>query len=124
MVANEPIRKPAPVTENKIIFDLDSTSELFTPSFEEEVEAAAAVQEVSEASQTKINERRERLRRLSLDANTDAAIKEKLEVPAYLRRNVQLENVVPSAEQQISRFNLNDDNELLGDNRFLHDNVD
>jgi cell division protein FtsZ len=124
LVANEPVRKPAPVTENKIIFDLDSTSELFTPTFEEEVVAATAVQEVSEASQNKINERRERLRRLSLDANTDAAIKEKLEVPAYLRRNVQLENVVPSAEQQISRFNLNDDNELLGDNRFLHDNVD
>jgi cell division protein FtsZ len=32
--------------------------------------------------------------------------------------------VVPSNERNISRFNLSDDNELLGDNRFLHDNVD
>ncbi|MBC3538676.1 cell division protein FtsZ [Rufibacter sediminis] len=127
LVANEPVRKPAPVAENnnRIVFDLDSDSGLVSPSYEEEaVSTPEPVQENRDPQQNRMDERRERLRRLSADAYSDASIKEKLEVPAYLRRNVQLENVVPSAEQKISRFNLNDDNELLGDNRFLHDNVD
>jgi cell division protein FtsZ len=73
--------------------------------------------------ETEAQKRRERLRRLSSEISNDA-IKEKLEVPAYLRRNVALENVAHSSERNISRFSLNDDNEILGDNRFLHDNVD
>jgi len=68
-------------------------------------------------------ERRRRLQSLS-NGLTNDAIKDQLETPAYLRRQVKLENVTPSNEQSISRFNLSDDNELLGDNRFLHDNVD
>jgi cell division protein FtsZ len=68
-------------------------------------------------------ERRRRLQELS-NGLTNDAIKDQLDTPAYLRRQVKLENVVPSSEQNISRFNLSDDNELLGDNRFLHDNVD
>lgn len=55
--------------------------------------------------------------------NTDK-FREKLEVPAYLRRNVRLSEPPHSSESQVSRFNLNDDNEILGNNRFLHDNVD
>ncbi len=71
-------------------------------------------------------ERRRRLQQLSQthsqglppDATTH------LDTPAYLRRGQKLEPVAPSGAEQISRFNLSDDNELLGDNRFLHDNVD
>ncbi|RNI29268.1 cell division protein FtsZ [Rufibacter latericius] len=126
LVANEPVRKPAPVTENnnRIVFDLDSETGMVSPSYEEEVVVTPEPIQERDPQQNRMDERRERLRRLSADTYSDASIKEKLEVPAYLRRNVQLENVVPSAEQKISRFNLNDDNELLGDNRFLHDNVD
>lgn len=43
---------------------------------------------------------------------------------AYLRRGVKMENVPHSSEPFISRYNLNDDNNLLGNNKFLHDNVD
>ncbi|MBX9853430.1 MAG: cell division protein FtsZ, partial [Cytophagaceae bacterium] len=50
--------------------------------------------------------------------------KEKLEVPAYLRKNVNLQDYPHSSERNISRFNLNDENEILGNNKFLHDNVD
>ena len=67
-------------------------------------------------------ERRRRLMELSSGLPPDAVTQ--LETPAYLRRHVKLETVVPSSAQNISRFNLSDDNELLGDNRFLHDNVD
>ena len=67
-------------------------------------------------------ERRRRLQELSHGLPPDAVTQ--YDAPAYLRRQVKLETVVPSSEQNISRFNLSDDNELLGDNRFLHDNVD
>jgi cell division protein FtsZ len=43
---------------------------------------------------------------------------------AYLRRGVKMENVPHSSESHISRYSLNDDNNLLGNNKFLHDNVD
>lgn len=50
--------------------------------------------------------------------------KERLEKPAYQRKKVEFKPVPESSERKISRYNLNDDNELLGDNKFLHDNVD
>lgn len=50
--------------------------------------------------------------------------KEMQEVPAYIRRQIKLESVPPSNESRVSRFNLNDDNQILGNNKFLHDNVD
>jgi cell division protein FtsZ len=46
------------------------------------------------------------------------------DTPAYLRKGKGLEDVPHSAERNISRFNLNEDNEILGNNKFLHDNVD
>ncbi|WP_046246946.1 cell division protein FtsZ [Hymenobacter terrenus] len=67
-------------------------------------------------------ERRRRLQELSNGLPPEAVAQ--YDTPAYLRRQVKLENVEPSSAQNISRFNLSDDNELLGDNRFLHDNVD
>lgn len=50
--------------------------------------------------------------------------KEKWDVPAYERKKVSLQKVPHSSERNISRFNLNDDNQIVGNNRFLHDNVD
>ena len=50
--------------------------------------------------------------------------KEMWDKPAYMRKNVTLNNVPHSAEQNVSRYNLNDDNYILGNNKFLHDNVD
>lgn len=117
-----PTRKP--VEPAKIIFDLESQHEVFTPE-PEPVEALhnASVEEEPSDLQQKSIDRRERLRRMSSEI-TNEAIKEKLEVPAYLRRNVALENVPHSSNRNISRFNLSDDSDILGDNKFLHDNVD
>ncbi|MEQ8880074.1 MAG: cell division protein FtsZ, partial [Cyclobacteriaceae bacterium] len=50
--------------------------------------------------------------------------KEKFDVPAFERKKVTLQKVPHSAERNISKFNLTDDNQLLGNNRYLHDNVD
>ncbi len=47
-----------------------------------------------------------------------------LESPAFKRRNVQLMSVPPSSDSNVSRYSLSDEPDMLGGNRFLHDNVD
>jgi cell division protein FtsZ len=49
---------------------------------------------------------------------------EKWALPAYLRRGVSMQDVPHSSQKFISKYNLNDDNNILGNNKFLHDNVD
>jgi cell division protein FtsZ len=50
--------------------------------------------------------------------------KERWEVPAFERKKVQLQKVAHSMENNISKFSLTEDNQILGNNKFLHDNVD
>ena len=129
----QPVRRPEPqqpVQPQPIVFELDGNVQQHAYNAREEEnmatrerEAAKRQSEERELMQRRAEERRERLRMLSSEVTTEA-IKEKLDTPAYLRRNVALDRVSHSSERNISRFNLNDDNEILGDNRFLHDNVD
>lgn len=46
--------------------------------------------------------------------------------PAYVRRNIQINQTTPSTENNVSRFGLSDDSTGSGlrNNNFLHDNVD
>jgi cell division protein FtsZ len=47
--------------------------------------------------------------------------------PAFVRRNIHLDETKQSTNENISRFGLNDDENgtsLRGNNSFLHDNVD
>ncbi len=46
--------------------------------------------------------------------------------PAYVRRNIQINQTTPSTENNVSRFGLSDDSSGSGlrSNNFLHDNVD
>ena len=102
------------------------------PLFEGDVEDQATHEENmmngldvdSHERQRKLEERRAKLERLSMDPMSDDEIKDKLDVPAYQRRQVKLDETPHSSEKEVSRFRLNDDNEILGDNKFLHDNVD
>ena len=55
---------------------------------------------------------------------SNEGLKEKWEVPAFERKRVKLQKVPHSMEQNISKFSLNDDNQIIGNNKFLHDNVD
>jgi cell division protein FtsZ len=68
--------------------------------------------------------RREKLKASKKGEMTKEEFAEKWTLPAYLRRGVKMDNVAHSSESFISRYNLNDDNSLLGNNKFLHDNVD
>lgn len=74
--------------------------------------------------QQKAQERLNKLKGLNKSEMNADEFKEKLDVPAYLRRDVRLQNVPHSSEPHVSKYNLNDDNQILGNNRFLHDNVD
>ncbi|MCU0370030.1 MAG: cell division protein FtsZ [Bacteroidales bacterium] len=77
----------------------------------------------------KSQERIERLRNLSMKFKNESAIEELENEPAYVRRNVELKNSLPSSEGQISRYTLYEDSdtktpEIRSGNSFLHDNVD
>jgi cell division protein FtsZ len=70
------------------------------------------------------DERIEKLKKLSKSLDTAESFKEKIEIPAYLRRNVKLIETPHSSENSISRFNLNDENQIIGNNKFFTDNTD
>ncbi|HOO10939.1 MAG TPA: hypothetical protein PKW06_13455, partial [Cyclobacteriaceae bacterium] len=77
-----------------------------------------------ERLQQQARERRERLKAAKKHEMTKEEFNEKWSLPAYLRRGVKMGNVPHSSEPYISRYNLNDENSILGNNKFLHDNVD
>jgi cell division protein FtsZ len=84
-------------------------------------------EELEEKKEMLIQQARERSDKLKKVKNynvTEQEYKEKWDMPAYLRKKVKLQDVPHSSEHEISRYNLNDDNQILGNNKFLHDNVD
>ncbi|WP_194776547.1 cell division protein FtsZ [Pararhodonellum marinum] len=81
-------------------------------------------EQIKQKAIQRAHERFEKLKTLRAANQTPDEFKEKLEVPAYMRKQVKLQDVQHSSEGNISRYNLNDENEILGNNRFLHDNVD
>lgn len=78
----------------------------------------------------KAKERISKLKSLSISMKNPNAISEMEKLPAYLRRDVQLENTPHSSESNISRYTLSEPNEeekkpeLKKNNSFLHDKVD
>ena len=71
--------------------------------------------------------RRERLRSNRVKLNNPKTIIEMENEPAYLRRNVSLDDVPDSAEESMSKWTISEEEELEirpGGNSYLHDNVD
>ncbi len=68
--------------------------------------------------------RKETLKQTRKHEMTKEEFNEKWALPAYLRRGVNMQDVPHSSQSFISKYNLNDDNNILGNNKFLHDNVD
>jgi cell division protein FtsZ len=88
-------------------------------------EGLMEVRKTKERLEQQAKERREKLKANKKQEMTKEEFNEKWTLPAYLRRGVKVDTDVPhSSEPFISRYNLNDDNNLLGNNKFLHDNVD
>lgn len=76
------------------------------------------------------DERISKLKELSYKLRTPSGVSDLEKQPAYMRRNVDLDDVPHSSKSEVSRFTLNDSEEgedkieLKPDNPFLHDNVD
>lgn len=79
-----------------------------------------------EEQQRKTQERMSRIHDLTMKLKKSEGIAEFENEPAYVRRNIQLDNSKPSTEESFSRFGLaeEDNKGVLRNNNFLHDNVD
>ncbi|MGM0946413.1 MAG: cell division protein FtsZ [Bacteroidota bacterium] len=121
-----------PSEPEKIVHDLyeEEAEEKSEPILPENSEPAKPVyandyyEQMKQKAIQRAHERFEKLKGSRSINPTPEELKEKLEVPAYLRKKVNLSEPVHSSENNISKFNVSDDNEILGNNRFLHDNVD
>ncbi|MCA6073920.1 cell division protein FtsZ [Fulvivirga sedimenti] len=82
------------------------------------------INNTKERLQEQANKRIEKLHASGRVEMRPDEFKERLDVPAYLRKQVRFQSVPHSSEPHVSKYNLNDDNQILGNNRFLHDNVD
>ena len=79
-----------------------------------------------------IDERLERIKKATQKLRSPLGLNEMESVPAYKRRNIELDDVNPSSESEVSKYTLwesEDDNGekrtgLSDNNSFLHDNVD
>lgn len=113
------------IEESELEFKVDAkTDESSTfQSYEEE--------KLAEAKEI-IDERLERIKKATQKLRSPLGLNEMENVPAYKRRNIELDDVNPSSESQISKYTLweNEDNNgeirtgLSDNNSFLHDNVD
>ena len=72
------------------------------------------------------NRRRERLRNARIKLNSPQTIIELENEPAYIRRNVNLDDVPNSSDENYSTWTISDgeEPEIKADNSYLHDNVD
>jgi cell division protein FtsZ len=97
--------------------------------------------EVSKAQETKIpepvpsnemrlNEMKDRIKRMAevsrLRGNTQGEnnYQAYFDEPAFARRNKNISSTPNSSSSNLSRFSLNDDDEIVGNNKFFEDNVD
>ena len=102
--------------------DFDPHSEKYGDQVINE-EGMMELRTTKERLQKQARERKEQLKQRKQEM-TKEEFNEKWSLPAYLRRGVKMQDVPHSSEPFISKYNLNDDNTLLGNNKFLHDNVD
>jgi cell division protein FtsZ len=144
---DRPLQREEAMEERSYVFEFKPTTSNFSEEKEEENllaeedefkvgneiaadqiindEGLMEIRKTKERLEQQAKERRERLKANKKQEMTKEEFNEKWTLPAYQRRGVKLDNDVPhSSEPFISRYNLNDDNNLLGNNKFLHDNVD
>ncbi len=103
--------------------DFDTNTERYGDQVINE-EGMMALRSTKQRLQQQAKERQEKIKQTRKPEMTKEEFNEKWSLPAYLRRGVKMQDVPHSSEPFISKYNLNDDNNLLGNNKFLHDNVD
>ncbi|MEP0987760.1 cell division protein FtsZ [Ekhidna sp.] len=127
-VEEEEQREKSPMEQSSFEFDFTNG---FEPEEEDVHEDEVNIQDAFHGSPNSKQARlaQERAEREAMFNNkkfemATEEFKERLDVPAYERKQVKLQNVPHSSERNISKFNLNEENQILGNNKFLHDNVD
>ncbi len=84
--------------------------------------------EQNEKSEQERKERIKKLKGLSITFKSPEGVSKLEKEPAYIRRNVDLPDVTPSSESEMSDYTLGKDKdenpEIKPNNSFLHDNVD
>lgn len=110
----------------RVTLDEDEDVEL---DFEPSVAPEATKETLSpEEQQKKSQERLSRIQEYTQKLKKADGIQELENEPAYIRRQVELDDSVPSEEDNSSRFGVSKDEDgnssLSGNNSFLHDNVD
>lgn len=125
------------VAETEFVFETPIAS--IPEEIVEELPVAAAPVEEYNADQDKTDESIEeqlrkskerilRLKDLSMKLRTTNGLQELENVPAYQRKQMQLQQIQHSSESQVSRFTLTNDEDgetgIRPNNSFLHDNVD
>jgi cell division protein FtsZ len=129
-VAEEKPKETKVEEAGKIVHDLYGDSEkkaekkpsdahMATPLF-----ANDYYEQLKQTAIQRAHERFEKLKGNRAYNTSPEEMKEKMNVPAYQRKNVVLNEPQHSSEPAISKYNLTSENEILGNNRFLHDNVD
>ena len=117
-VVNEPV-----VSDNKIVHTLEDD----VYNLEQTVRTAPRVTPSQEEQQRLNNERMERIQSYTQRLKRPEGLSSLENEPAYLRRNIQLDNSKPSTDNPVSRFGVSgngDATSLRSNNSFLHDNVD
>lgn len=123
---------PPPVNNNE---EEDGEESLFaedefddiTPRYGDQIineDGMMELRSTKQRLQQQAEERKEKIKQVRKNEMTKEEFNEKWSLPAYLRRGVKMQDVPHSSESFISKYNLNDDNNILGNNKFLHDNVD
>ncbi len=130
MVFTGPFNKVEPVKEEEEgeegLFsddEYDHSSEKYGDQIINE-EGMMELRNTKQRLQQQAKERQEKIKQAKKAEMTKEEFNEKWSLPAYLRRGVKMQDIPHSSEPFISKYNLNDDNNILGNNKFLHDNVD
>jgi cell division protein FtsZ len=103
--------------------DFDPNSEKYSDQVIDN-DGMMGLRTTKERLQQQAKDRKEHLKQTRKQEMTKEEFSEKWSLPAYLRRGIKMQDVPHSSEPFISKYNLNDDNSILGNNKFLHDNVD
>lgn len=121
----EEIKNEDAIEVKKYFLDDDveeSKASVETTSVEKKTELS------SEEVQRKAQERMNKIHEYTHKIKSTDGISEIENVPAYVRKRIQLEETEHSSENKTSRFSVSeggkDDTTLRGNNSFLHDNVD
>ncbi len=122
---------PAPVAAQPVVEEKEEVTRFFLEDEDEQKNTLENVQTKAPLSpeeiQRRASERMERIQQYNIKLKKAEGLKELEDEPAYVRRNIHLENISKSSEQKVSRYGLSEDENGSGlrtNNSFLHDNVD